>query len=75
LALVHLSMDMREPTPPARDPAVRDYLHQRAAIEIGKPFRGFAATIWLAARRTGDDNPKDVEYSLNRYDDTVYLWR
>jgi hypothetical protein len=75
LALVHLSMGMREPTPPARDPAVRDYLHEHAAIEIGKPFRGFAATIWLATRRTSDDNPKDVEYSLNRFDDTVYLWR
>ena len=75
LALVHLSMGMREKIPLARDSSLRDYLHRNASIEIAKPFRGFAATVWLATRRTSDDNPKDIDYSLNRYDDSFYLWQ
>jgi hypothetical protein len=47
LALVHLSMGVREDVPAARDPSLRNYLREHAAIAPGKPFRGYAATIWI----------------------------
>jgi hypothetical protein len=47
LALVHLSIGVREDVPTARDPSLRNYLREHAAIAPGKPFRGYAATIWI----------------------------
>ncbi len=46
-ALVHLSMGVRHDVPVARDPSLRNYLHENASVEVGKPFRGYAATIWI----------------------------
>lgn len=46
-ALIHLSMGIRHDVPAVRDPSLRNYLHENASIEVGKPFRGYAATIWV----------------------------
>ena len=46
-ALIHLSMGIRHDAPVVRDASLRDYLHENASIEVGKPFRGYAATIWI----------------------------
>lgn len=46
LALVHLSFGIRQSLPVAHDASLRDYLRDEVAIAVGKPFRGYAATIW-----------------------------
>ena len=55
MALVHLSLGIREPTPPTRDPSLHNYLRENASIDVGMPFRGFAATIWLADKAIEGD--------------------
>jgi hypothetical protein len=45
--LVHLSIGLRQQVATVRDPSLRNYLHDNASIEIGKPFRGYAATVWM----------------------------
>jgi len=47
LALVHLSIAPRQDVPSVRDPSLRNYLHENASIEVGRPFRGYTATIWV----------------------------
>jgi hypothetical protein len=47
LALVHLSLGIRQKVPTAHNPSLRDYLRENASIALGKPFRGYAATIWV----------------------------
>jgi hypothetical protein len=47
LALVHLSMAPRQDLPTVRDASLRNYLHENASIEVGRPFRGYTATIWV----------------------------
>jgi hypothetical protein len=47
LAFVHLSMGFRVNAPTAHDPSLRNYLHENASIELGKPFRGYTTTIWF----------------------------
>ena len=47
LALVHLSIAPRQDVPSVRDPSLRNYLHENASIEVGRPFRGYTATIWI----------------------------
>jgi hypothetical protein len=47
LALVHLSIGLRQHVPTVRDASLRNYLHQNASIEIGKAFRGYTATVWV----------------------------
>jgi hypothetical protein len=47
LAFVHLSFGHRVNVPTAYDPSLRNYLHDHASIELGKPFRGYTTTIWL----------------------------
>jgi hypothetical protein len=47
LALVHLSMAPRQNLPTVRDASLRNYLHENASIEVGRPFRGYTATIWV----------------------------
>jgi hypothetical protein len=47
LALVHLSIGLRQQVATVRDPSLRNYLHDNASIEIGKPFRGYTATVWM----------------------------
>jgi hypothetical protein len=72
LALVHLSMGIREERQSARDPALRNYLRAHAAIEVGRPFRGYAATIWLdktgelRANPFGASSPYDDRYDFGR---------
>jgi hypothetical protein len=47
LALVHLSIVPRQDVPTVRDASLRNYLHKNASIEVGKPFSGYTATIWV----------------------------
>jgi hypothetical protein len=47
LALVHLSIAPRQDIPNVRDPSLRNYLQEHASIEVGRPFRGYTATIWV----------------------------
>src|SRR5262249_57314199 len=47
LALVHLSIGLRQQVATVRDPSLRNYLHENASIDIGKAFRGYTATIWI----------------------------
>jgi hypothetical protein len=83
LALVHLSFGMRAAASPPRDPSLEQYLRERIAIDVGKPFRGYAATIWVDDREGGGVNrPVElihgmdpIKYYLNRFDETFYLWR
>jgi hypothetical protein len=76
LALVHLSLGFREPIPPVRDPSLHDYLRENAAIDIAKPFRGLAATIWIEEGKKIEGNASpELSYWLNRFDETLYLWR
>jgi hypothetical protein len=81
LALVHLSFGMRAAASPPRDPSLEQYLRERIAIDVGKPFRGYAATIWVDDRE-GGGRPVElihgmdpIKYYLNRFDETFYLWR
>jgi hypothetical protein len=46
LALVHLSFGIRQNVATAHD-ALREYLRENASIALGKPFRGYVATIWV----------------------------
>jgi hypothetical protein len=82
LALVHLSFDIRAAASPARDQSLENYLRERIAIDVGKPFRGYAATIWVDDREGADARPVElihgmdpIKYYLNRFDETFYLWR
>jgi hypothetical protein len=47
LALVHLSIGVRDEVQIPRDAALRNYLQANASIEVGKPFRGYTTTIWI----------------------------
>jgi len=47
LAFVHLSFGHRVDVPTAYDASLRNYLHDHASIEVGRPFRGYTTTIWL----------------------------
>jgi hypothetical protein len=54
LALADLSFGIRAAASPPRDPSLENYLRERIAIDIGKPFRGYAATIGVNDRRGAD---------------------
>ena len=76
LALVHLSLGVRERTPPIREASLHNYLRANASIDVGMPFRGFAATIWLADKQIeGDVASAELSYYLKRFDETFHLWR
>src|SRR5262249_23714485 len=47
LALVHLSLGVREDAPAVRDASLRNALRENLSIAVGKPFRGYAATVWI----------------------------
>jgi hypothetical protein len=47
LALVHLSLGIRQNVPTARDASLREYLRENTSIAPGKPFRGYTATVWI----------------------------
>jgi hypothetical protein len=82
LALVHLSFGIRAAASPARDPSLEEYLRERIAINVGKPFHGYAATIWVDDREGAATRPVElihgmdpIKNHLNRFDETFYLWR
>jgi hypothetical protein len=83
LAVVHFAFGIRAAASPPRDPSLEQYLRERIAIDVGKPFRGYAATIWVDDREAGGANrPVElihgmdpIKFYLNRFDETFYLWR
>jgi hypothetical protein len=89
LAFVHSSMNVREGAPKERDPSLRNYLEEKIAIDVGKPFRGYAATIWLdkdgsiwpRSREGINDSERyitSIPYFRTHYGDTftyVDLWK
>jgi hypothetical protein len=60
LALVHLSFGVRQNVPTANNTSVRDYLREHASIAMGKPFRGYTATIWIDKDGRFSTGPDDV---------------
>jgi len=88
LAFVHSSMGVRQGVPTTLDPSLRDYLQKKIAIDVGKPFRGYAATIWLdkdgviwpGSREGINDSERYIHaipYFRNHYGDTftyMDLW-
>jgi hypothetical protein len=60
LALVHLSLGIRQNVPTAHNPSLRDYLRENASIALGKPFRGYAATIWVDKNGEFSTGPDDA---------------
>jgi hypothetical protein len=60
LALVHLSLGIRQNVPTANNTLVRDYLREKASIALGKPFRGYTATIWVDKDGRFSTGPDDV---------------
>ncbi len=82
LALVHLSMGVQAGIPIARDPSLRSYLHENASIDVGKPFRGYTATIWIDKYgEIGSGTRRYIfgrDYFLGRYGESFTetdLWR
>jgi hypothetical protein len=90
LALVHLSLGIRQNVPAAHTPSLRDYLRENASIALGKPFRGYAATIWVDKNGHFSTGPDDTglqdsrryvysrDYFRARYGETfteMDLWR
>ena len=60
LALVHLSLGIRQNVPTAHTPSLRDYLRENASIALEKPFRGYAATIWVDKNGDFSTGPDDT---------------
>jgi hypothetical protein len=60
LALVHLSLGIRQNVPTAHNTSLRDYLRKNASIALGKPFRGYVATIWIDKHGEFSSGPDDI---------------
>jgi hypothetical protein len=90
LALVHLSLGIRQNVATAHNPSLRDYLRENASIALGKPFRGYTATIWVDKYGEFSTGPDDTglqdsrryvysrDYFRARYGETFTetdLWR
>jgi hypothetical protein len=90
LAVVHLSFGVRQQVATVHDASLRDYLRDNASIEVGKPFRGYTATIWIDKYRDIGIGPRDTalrdsklyyyarEYFRDRYGETFTerdLWK
>src|SRR5262245_55683392 len=68
LAVVHLSLGVRQDVRTAHDTPLRDYLREHASIAVGEPFRGYTSTVWVD--KTGDvsTGPNDAALEdLRRY--------
>lgn len=82
LALVHLSITPRQDVPTVLDASLRNYLHENASIDVGKPFRGYTATVWVDKYGEIGVGPRDTplrdakvyyygrEYFAARYGET-----
>jgi hypothetical protein len=75
LAAIHLSLGIRQNVPTARDTSLRDYLRDNASIEVGKPFRGYASTIWMDKDGTIWPGSRDGLGLSNRYINAVGYFR
>jgi hypothetical protein len=76
LALVYLSMGVREGVQTVRDPSLRNYLQDNISIAVGKPFRGYAATIWIdKTGRIGRGPQRKVFGDSARYINALFYFR
>lgn len=82
LALVHLSIGFRSSVPIVRDPSLRNYLHENASIDVGKPFRGYTATVLTDKLGKLGDGPRRYisgrDHLIDRYGESFTetdLWR
>ncbi|PWT89545.1 MAG: hypothetical protein C5B56_06940 [Proteobacteria bacterium] len=65
LAVIHLSMGVRYGSVPVHDPGLRELVRENLAIELGQPFRGYTATVWL------DNEKQIVPYRQTPFLDTA----
>ncbi len=75
LALVHLSLGIRQDVPTPQDASLRDYLHEHASIDVGSPFRGYTATIWLDKNGAIWPGSRDDVSDSNRYINAIGYFR
>jgi hypothetical protein len=68
LAVVHLSLGVRQNVRTAPDTPLRDYLREHASIAVGKPFRGYTSTVWVDKNGEFSTGPNDAALEdLRRY--------
>jgi hypothetical protein len=68
LALVHLSLGVRQNVRTAHNTPLRDYLREHASIAVGKPFRGYTSTVWVDKNGQFSTGPNDAALQdLRRY--------
>ena len=68
LALVHLSLGVRQNVRTAHNAPLRDYLREHASIAVGKPFRGYTSTVWVDKNGEFSTGPDDAALQdLRRY--------
>ena len=68
LALVHLSLGVRQNVRTAHNSPLRDYLREHASIAVGKPFRGYTSTVWVDKNGEFSTGPNDAALQdLRRY--------
>jgi hypothetical protein len=75
LALVHLSLGIRQSAPTAQDTSLRDYLHEHASIGVERPFRGYVTTIWLDKRGTIWPGSREHVNDSTRYINAIGYFR
>ena len=67
---------MRGDVQTARDPSLRNYLQDNIAIDVGKPFRGYAATIWIdATGKIGRGPTRKAFGDSTRYINGLFYFR
>jgi hypothetical protein len=68
LALVHLSLGIRQNVRTAHNAPLSDYLREHASIAVGKPFRGYTSTVWVDKNGEFSTGPDDAALQdLGRY--------
>jgi hypothetical protein len=75
LAFVHLSIGISVGVQPVLDPSLRNYLHENASIDLGKPFRGYTTTIWMDKDGTIWPGSREGRNDSSRYINAIGYFR